>query len=71
MIFGAVLYVFSRWNINNRTRAHTFRKYPLVRRAALKLEDSSKDEAVRDYIPVLKINEKPFSISCMSKKGMC
>ena len=68
-ILGAVLYVLSRLNINIRTRAHTFRKYPLVRRAALQLADSSKEEVVRDYIPVLKINGKPFFQIVYTKKG--
>jgi hypothetical protein len=68
-ILSVVLYVLSRLNINIRTRVHTFRKYPLVRRAALQLADASKEEVVRDYIPVLKINGKPFFQIVYVKKG--
>jgi hypothetical protein len=55
IISGVMLYVLSIWNINKRTRANSFRKYPQVRRAAYQLADSSKGEVVRDYIPILKI----------------
>ncbi len=68
-ILVSVPYVLSRWNINIRTRVHTFRKYPLVRRAALQLADSSKEEVVRDYLPVLWINGKPFFQIVYIKKG--
>jgi hypothetical protein len=68
-ILGVVLYVLSRWNINTRTRAHTFRKYPLVGRAAHQLTDSSKEETVRDYIPILIINGKTLFQIVYIKKG--
>lgn len=68
-ILGVGLYVLSRLNIKIRTRVHTFRKYPKVRRAALQLADSSKAEVVRDYIPVLKINGKNLFQIVYVKKG--
>jgi hypothetical protein len=68
-IAGALLYVLSRLNINIRTRNHAFRKYPLVRKAAYQLADASKAETVRDYIPVLHINGKPFFQIVYVNKG--
>jgi hypothetical protein len=68
-ILGMTLYILSIWNINKRTRAHTFRKFPLVRRAAYRLADSSKEETVRDYIPILRINGKAFFQIVYIKKG--
>jgi hypothetical protein len=69
VILGALLYVLSRLNINIRTRTHTFRKYPLVLKAAHRLADASKAEAVRDYIPILKINGKMYFQIVYIKKG--
>jgi hypothetical protein len=68
-ILAVVIYGLSRLTINIRTLSHTFRKYPLVRRAALQLADSSKDEVVRDYIPILKINGKNLFQIVYIKKG--
>ncbi len=69
VIFGVLLYVLSTVNINKRTRANTFRKYPLVRRAAYQLADSSKQETVRDYIPILRIDGKTYFQIVYIKKG--
>jgi hypothetical protein len=69
MILGALLYALWRLNINIRTRNNTFRKFPLVRKAAIQLADASKSETVRDYIPVLNINGKPFFQIVYVKKG--
>jgi hypothetical protein len=69
VIFGTLLYVSSVWNINTRTRANTFRKYPAIRQAAHQLADSSKGEAVRDYIPILRINGKTYFQIVFINKG--
>jgi hypothetical protein len=69
VVFGMLLYVLSILNINKRTRANTFRKYPMVRRAALQLADSSKGETVRDYLPILKILGKTYFQIIFIKKG--
>jgi hypothetical protein len=68
-VTGAALFVLSQLNINVRTQDRTFRKYPLVRRAASRLADSSKSEIVREYIPVLNINGKLFFQIVYVKKG--
>jgi hypothetical protein len=69
IILGVLLYVLWKLNINDRTRTHTFREYPLVRKAAQQLADTAKAEAVRDYIPVLKINGKTLFQIVYAKKG--
>jgi hypothetical protein len=68
-IAGVLLYVLSQLSINVRTTAHTFRRYPRVRQAALQLADPAKDETVREYIPVVKIDGKPFFQIVHIKKG--
>jgi hypothetical protein len=68
-ITGVLLLILSRLSINRRTIAHAPGKYPLVRRAACRLADSSKDEVVRDYLPVLHIDGKPFFQIVYIKKG--
>jgi hypothetical protein len=69
VISGATLYTLSLLTINKRTRANTFRKYPLVRRTAQELADSSRNEKVRDYIPALKINGDTLFQIVYIKKG--
>ncbi len=68
-IVGALLYIFWRLSINIRTRTNSFRKYPLVRKAAIQLADASKAETVRGYIPVLNVNGKSFFQIVYVKKG--
>ncbi len=68
-IFGALLYVLWRLSINIRTKTHTFRKYPLVRKAAIRWTDVPRGETVRDYIPVLNIDGKPYFQIVYVKKG--
>jgi hypothetical protein len=68
-ILGASLYALSRLSINLRTKGHTFRKYPLVRRAAYQLSDTSRGETVRDYIPLLKFKGKTYFQIVYVQKG--
>ncbi len=68
-IFGMMLYILSRLNINQRTGANTFRRYTMVRRAARELADASRQETVRDYIPILKINGETYFQTVFIQKG--
>ena len=68
-IFGTMFYVLSILNINHRTRANNFRRYPMVRRAARELADASRQETVRDYLPILRINGKTYFQLVLIKKG--
>ena len=68
-VAAAALFVLSRLSINFRTRAHAFRAYPAVGRAARQLTDSSKGETIRDYLPVVFIDGKPFFHAVYVKKG--
>jgi hypothetical protein len=68
-IFGIMFLVLSRLNINYRTRANTFTKYPLVCKAAYKLINTSSSEIIRDYIPILKVDGKTVFYIAYIQKG--
>ncbi len=68
-VSGMMLYAHSILNINHRTRANAFRRYPAVRRAARELANASRGETVRDYIPILKIEGKNYFYIVYFKKG--
>ena len=58
VLCGIFLAFLSRININKRTMRNTFQKYPAVKNAAKRLIDHTKGEALRDYLPILKIEER-------------
>jgi hypothetical protein len=68
-VLGAALFAFSMLNINKRTKAHTFRKFPAMRLAARQLVDSSGEEEVRDYLPALHINGRTCVQMVFVRKG--
>jgi hypothetical protein len=69
VISGTMIYVHAILNINSRTRANTFKKYPAIRQAAQQLADTSKGEAAREYIPILRVNGKTLFQIVFIKKG--
>ena len=69
LIFGILRFILNLTNINKRTRANTFRKYSLVRQSAYRLIDHSKNEAIRDYIPILKIEGRTLFYIAYIQKG--
>jgi hypothetical protein len=69
LIFGILRFILNLTNINKRTRANSFRKYPLVRQAAYRFIDHSKNEVIRDYIPILKIEGRTLFYIAYFQKG--
>jgi len=70
IVIGAVvLHFLPVLNINHRTTDYTFRNYPKIRDAAYRFADASQGEAVRDYIPILRITGRTLYYIAYIKKG--